>query len=138
MSNLFIVFPFEFPGTYACEVSTESPTYYTVREEKSMKIFVLPTDKIYIEGFTESFPSSGVSSFDPSSSLKYDSSYYNVKSSMNNLEDNNNSFDVGDLVNLTCVSGASKPPPKMAWFINGELVSGLSIVTPPPPPGNDV
>jgi hypothetical protein len=103
-------------GTYACEVSTESPTYSTVRTEQVMKIFVLPQEKVYIEGFADSLPS-----FDPlSSSPPYDSSLTSNKNRHNNLDSNN--FSVGDLVNLTCVSGASKPPPKMTWLINGEMV----------------
>ena len=106
-------------GTYACEVSTESPTYSTVRAEQAMKIFVLPHDKVYIEGFADS-PSSYDTS---SSSAPYDTSF-SITSNNNNNDNNfnNNGFDVGDLVNLTCVSGASKPPPKMAWFINGDMV----------------
>ena len=35
------------------------------------------------------------------------------------------SVEIGDLINVTCVSGASKPAPKMAWFINGDMVSNL-------------
>jgi hypothetical protein len=63
-----------------------------------MKMFVLPQEKIYVDGFTDllTWGSSSAS--------------------------NQNSLEVGDMINLTCVSGASKPPPKMAWFINGEMV----------------
>lgn len=80
-------------GTYACEVSTESPSYSTVRAEQAMKIYVLPKERVYVDGFTGS----------------------------------QTSVEIGDLINVTCVSGASKPAPKMAWFINGEMVS----VSPP-------
>lgn len=63
-----------------------------------MKMFVLPQDKIYVDGFTDL------------------------------LTSGNQDLDVGDMINLTCVSGASKPPPKMAWFINGEMVRHFGII----------
>ncbi|KAI1288398.1 Cytochrome c oxidase assembly protein COX16 -like protein, mitochondrial [Halotydeus destructor] len=71
-------------GTYTCEVTTDSPTYATVRAEQQMKVYVLPEDKPYIEG--AEMP-----------------------------------FDVGDTINLTCVSAASRPAPIMSWFVNGHM-----------------
>lgn len=81
-----------------------------------MKIFVLPQEQIYVEGFTDSY-----STYDTSSSSSSHDFSVSMSNSHNN-DNNNNAFDFGDLVNLTCVSGASKPPPKMAWFINGDMV----------------
>lgn len=37
-------------GTYRCEVSAEAPSFQTVREEKDMRIYVLPTDQPTIIG----------------------------------------------------------------------------------------
>lgn len=100
-------------------MSTESPTYQTVRAEQAMKIFVLPKEKIYIEGFPDS-----IATFDSMPPRLVDSS--SLSHSMGkkvNQGINIRGIEVGDILNLTCVSGASKPPPKMAWFINGDMVS---------------
>ncbi|KAH9376026.1 hypothetical protein HPB48_005679 [Haemaphysalis longicornis] len=32
-------------------------------------------------------------------------------------------YRVGDLVNVTCRAGASKPPAMLTWYINNEKVS---------------
>lgn len=84
-----------------------------------MKIFVLPKEKIYIEGFTDS-----IATFDsmPPRFMDSSSSSHSMGKKVNQGI-NARGIEVGDILNLTCVSGASKPPPKMAWFINGDMVS---------------
>ncbi|XP_053211397.1 uncharacterized protein LOC128395029 [Panonychus citri] len=67
-------------GSYACEVSTDQ-MYTTIRAERQMKIYVLPDEKMTIEG--------------------------------KELE-----YDIGHIINLTCISGPSKPAARLSWYIN--------------------
>ena len=39
-------------------------------------------------------------------------------------------LDVGDHLNVTCVSGASRPPQQLTWTINDQPVSYFSPLTP--------
>lgn len=42
-------------GVYGCEVSTEGPSYQTVRGEKEMRVYVLPVEGPIIRGLSESY-----------------------------------------------------------------------------------
>lgn len=67
--------------------------------------------------------------------LKFDFSLFNLLSdsalkTVSSTEDlkivgitHNNYYSPGDLVNLTCVSGPTKPPTILSWFINRKQVT---------------
>lgn len=80
-------------GRYACEVSTESPSYATVRAEQELQVYVTPRERLHITGLSDL-----------------------LTSGRQELRD-------GDLVNLTCVTGASRPAPRVTWSVNGLTVS---------------
>ncbi|RWS22648.1 uncharacterized protein B4U80_06810, partial [Leptotrombidium deliense] len=44
-------------GTFACEVSTEGPSFTTLKAERQMKVFVLPKEELLIEGSEFSYSS---------------------------------------------------------------------------------
>ncbi|XP_022240361.1 uncharacterized protein LOC106458180 [Limulus polyphemus] len=72
-------------GSYGCEVSTEAPSYRTVKADKDMNVYVLPEGKPTIDGIDRM-------------------------------------YEIGDHVNLTCVSRPSKPAAVLSWTINGRPV----------------
>ncbi|XP_076323665.1 uncharacterized protein LOC143232306 [Tachypleus tridentatus] len=72
-------------GSYGCEVSTEAPSYRTVKADKDMTVYVLPEGKPRIDGI-------------------------------------DGMYEIGDYVNLTCVSKPSKPAAVLSWTINSQQV----------------
>ncbi|XP_067138277.1 uncharacterized protein [Centruroides vittatus] len=81
-------------GTYRCEVSAESPSFQTIREENDIRIYVIPETGPSISGIK-------------------------------------NHYSTGDEINITCVSGQSKPPAVLYWYINGKLASPRYVVNYP-------
>ena len=74
-------------------MSTESPSYATVRAEQELQVYVTPRERLHITGLSDL-----------------------LTSGRQELRD-------GDLVNLTCVTGASRPAPRVTWSVNGLTVS---------------
>ncbi|XP_076323751.1 uncharacterized protein LOC143232336 [Tachypleus tridentatus] len=72
-------------GSYGCEVSTEAPSYRTVKADKDMNVYVLPEGKPTIDGIDRM-------------------------------------YEIGDHINLTCISRPSKPAAVLSWTINGRPV----------------
>ncbi|GFV72720.1 uncharacterized protein TNCV_1951891 [Trichonephila clavipes] len=70
-------------GTYGCEVSTEVPSFRTIKAGKELRVHVIPKDGPKIFGVQKT-------------------------------------YRIGDLVNMTCLFGPSKPPAQITWYINGE------------------
>ncbi|GFQ87335.1 uncharacterized protein TNCT_494871 [Trichonephila clavata] len=70
-------------GTYGCEVSTEVPSFRTIKAGKELRVHVIPKDGPRIFGVQKT-------------------------------------YRIGDLVNMTCLFGPSKPPAQITWYINGE------------------
>ncbi|XP_035208096.1 uncharacterized protein LOC118182818 isoform X2 [Stegodyphus dumicola] len=73
----------ETEGTYGCEVSTEVPSFRTIKAGKELRVHVIPEEGPKIFGVQKN-------------------------------------YRIGDVVNVTCAFGPSKPPAKITWYINGE------------------
>lgn len=74
---------FDTEGDYRCEVSTEVPSFNTIKANKELRIYVTP----------ETGPR------------------------INSLVKN---YRVGDVVNMSCLYGPSKPKAEITWIINEE------------------
>ncbi|GIY37442.1 ig-like domain-containing protein [Caerostris darwini] len=70
-------------GTYGCEVSTEVPSFRTIKAGKELRVHVIPKEGPRIYGVQKT-------------------------------------YRIGDMVNMTCLFGPSKPPAHITWYINGE------------------
>jgi len=45
------------------------------------------------------------------------------------IQGEENIYQIGDAINLTCTSGKSYPPAKLRWFINNQEVSSRNYGT---------
>ncbi|RWS31898.1 uncharacterized protein B4U80_04478 [Leptotrombidium deliense] len=113
-------------GIYACEVSSEFPSFITIRVERQMKVYVEHTCIALISdqsakvsimyNFSEAHQFVSIAVL-PQESLQIEGIHESVISR-----------NVGELINLTCSSGASRPRVRLSWFINEQMAQPHQVL----------
>lgn len=102
-------------GTFSCEVSTDAPSFKTVKAEKDLRIYGETGTHWNTENFCLTFYSPSKPFFPKKVSSTEDLKIVGMTQ--------NSYYSPGDFVNLTCVSGPTKPPTILSWFINRKQIT---------------